>query len=305
MAPRVGHCIRYTFACQRDTRTWMAKVAVASACCQLLLLAGVIAFSTFSSARRSPSLMGPRHHVSQIVRRAEDSGLAAETAELGMTTTQAAEGKDMTGMSTPQEQTKQRLHARESLLAAIAPLNRGFEATEEQRIRVNQCISMLAPLNPTKNPTASLCGEWTLMYTDAPDIIGIPEGPFAQLDRIGQEIDAVAGTIANVIEYKPSPLAAGFLSMIQRDKLVQRVYTKYEATSPTEVELKIQGLSFQPQRVLGLDLPDMFRLEARGPLTLPFGRFEILYLDEDIRIVRTGQGWVSINSRVLQLDESV
>jgi len=262
----------------------MSKAVVAFACHQLpVVLAGMIAFSTFSAAYQSPSPMGQRHQTSLIVRRAEDK----------------------TGTSSPQGETEQRLRARERLLAAITPLSRGFEATQEQRARVNQCISNLTPLNPTANPTASLGGKWTLIYTDAPDIIGIPEGPFAQLDRIGQEIDARAGTIANVIEYTPSPLAAGFLSVAQQDKLVQRVYTKYEATSATEVELKIQGLSFQPQRVLGLELPDMLRLEARGPLTLPFGRFEILYLDEDLRIVRTGQGWVSINSRVRQSDESV
>eukprot|EP00913_Durusdinium_trenchii_P032372 g30310.t1 len=36
---------------------------------------------------------------------------------------------------------------------------------------------------------------------------------------------------------------------------------------------------------------DVWNVNLKGPLTLPFGRFEILYLDDEIRIIRTGQGW--------------
>ncbi|CAE6940033.1 unnamed protein product [Symbiodinium natans] len=39
------------------------------------------------------------------------------------------------------------------------------------------------------------------------------------------------------------------------------------------------------------------KVNLRGPLSLPFGKFEILYLDEEIRIIRTGQGWYSVNRR--------
>ncbi|OLP79064.1 COP9 signalosome complex subunit 8 [Symbiodinium microadriaticum] len=38
-----------------------------------------------------------------------------------------------------------------------------------------------------------------------------------------------------------------------------------------------------------------FKVNLRGPLSAPFGKFEILYLDEEIRIIRTGQGWYSVN----------
>ena len=38
-------------------------------------------------------------------------------------------------------------------------------------------------------------------------------------------------------------------------------------------------------------------LELRGPLTAPFGQFEILYLDENMRITRTGQNYVAVNVR--------
>jgi len=192
---------------------------------------------------------------------------------------------------------EKRFLAREALLTAIAPLSRGFKATEDERKAIAAIISGLTELSPCAEPTAQLGGEWTLIYTDAPDIIGIPEGPLAELGRIGQEIDPDAGTIANVIEYRPSPLASGLVGAARDDVLVQRVYTDYEATSPTTVDLKIRGLGFQPQRVLGLQVPEALRFDARGPLSLPFGRFEILYLDEELRIVRTAQGWYSVNRR--------
>mmetsp|Transcript_15525 Transcript_15525/g.22135 ORF Transcript_15525/g.22135 Transcript_15525/m.22135 type:complete len:85 (+) Transcript_15525:98-352(+) len=38
-------------------------------------------------------------------------------------------------------------------------------------------------------------------------------------------------------------------------------------------------------------------LELRGPLKLPFGQFEILFLDRDMRIIKTGQGYLAVNIR--------
>jgi hypothetical protein len=38
-------------------------------------------------------------------------------------------------------------------------------------------------------------------------------------------------------------------------------------------------------------------VKLRGPLKAPFGKFEILYLDEDMRIIKTGQGYYAVNIR--------
>lgn len=164
---------------------------------------------------------------------------------------------------------------------------------------MGELVSALSALSPISNPTSRLGGNWTLIYTDAPDIIGIPSSPLSELGRIGQEIDPASGTIANVIEYVPSQLARSLPlgDRASSDLLVQRVFTDYRASSPTSVELDIKGLGFFPERVFGLDVPSFVRLKQEGPLSLPFGRFEVLYLDEDIRIVKTGQGWTSINRR--------
>ena len=41
-------------------------------------------------------------------------------------------------------------------------------------------------------------------------------------------------------------------------------------------------------------------IRLRGPLKAPFGKFEILYLDEEMRIIKTGQGYYAVNIREKQ-----
>lgn len=229
-----------------------------------------------------------------IVPRSGSSNLNAKIALLA--TVHASD----VGVGTAVDQMSQRLQMRQLLFDAIEPLERGFKATAEQRAEVSRRIDELAKLSPTPEPTAELGGEWTLIYTDAPDIISIPTGPLASLSRIGQEIDSSAKTIANVIEYKPSALASGLVSSASGDSFVQKVFTDYAVASSTEVRLDIKGLGLAPKQVLGFEVPKIFRLSIKGPLTLPFGRFEILYLDDEIRIIRTGQGWCSVNRRGIQ-----
>lgn len=38
-------------------------------------------------------------------------------------------------------------------------------------------------------------------------------------------------------------------------------------------------------------------VELEGPLSLTFGKFDVLYLDDDMRITRTYQGFTAINIR--------
>lgn len=38
-------------------------------------------------------------------------------------------------------------------------------------------------------------------------------------------------------------------------------------------------------------------VKLQGPLTAPFGKFEILYLDDDMRITKTYQGFYAVNVR--------
>lgn len=198
---------------------------------------------------------------------------------------------------TSTQEKSQRLAAKEALLEGIKSVDRGFSATEEQRSMIREKIDELVRWNPSREPAKKLGGEWTLIYTNAPDILNIPTTPFSSIGRIGQEIDSTKGIILNVIEYRPSSLASGLKEAATEDALVQRVYTEYTVSSENSVELQIRGLGVDPQRVFGFEVPEALKLKVQGPLSLPFGNFEVLYLDEEIRIIRTGQGWYSVNRR--------
>ena len=44
-------------------------------------------------------------------------------------------------------------------------------------------------------------------------------------------------------------------------------------------------------------------IELKGILTAPFGKFDILYLDDDMRITKTYQGYYAVNTRISKEDE--
>ncbi|XP_024039904.1 probable plastid-lipid-associated protein 4, chloroplastic isoform X2 [Citrus clementina] len=62
---------------------------------------------------------------------------------------------------------------KEELLEAIAPLDRGAEATPEDQQRVEQIARKLEGVNPTKEPLKSdlLNGKWELIYTTSQSIL--------------------------------------------------------------------------------------------------------------------------------------
>jgi len=167
----------------------------------------------------------------------------------------------------------------------------------------------------------SLQGKWTLVYTDAPDITGLdtPTNPLVSLGRIGQECDPPF--IKNVIEWKrPDWMPAELpLSGPVDSRVLQKVVTVASAAAekPCQVNLDIAGFQAETDNVdkssnsspvnfldavqerglvAGLLLQQP--LDVQGPLKAPFGTFEILYLDEELRIIKTGQNFVAVNRRV-------
>ncbi|PKI52988.1 hypothetical protein CRG98_026568, partial [Punica granatum] len=62
---------------------------------------------------------------------------------------------------------------KEELLDAIAPLDRGAEATPEDQQRVDEMARRLEAANPTKEPLKSplLNGKWELIYTTSQSIL--------------------------------------------------------------------------------------------------------------------------------------
>jgi PAP_fibrillin len=242
------------------------------------------------------------------------------------------------------EQGSLRDDLKEELMDISRQSSRGFQATRSQRQRATAILEDLSRLNPSQNPareyypnpdvggssppSSSLCGKWTLIYTDAPDIVGLgAPNVLSELGRIGQECDPPF--IKNVIEWKRPSWSTDLLSSLLPSvggsalpkRILQKVITKARASAdePLRVQLDVAGLqvSFdeettwsskdsdrnegapkaQTRGLLGSYLPNSI-VDVQGPLSLPFGEFRVLYLDEEFRAIRTFQGYVAVNVRI-------
>jgi len=226
---------------------------------------------------------------------------------------------------------------KQKLLTLAEQSNRGFQATRQEREQVKELILQLAPLNPTAQPAApyydgatktkddncTLAGKWTLVYTDAPDITGLDTSrvPFstAELGRIGQE--CAPPYIKNVIEWKRPEWARNLpFSGSDESRVLQKVVTSASATpeKPRIVNLKVAGLEVEAKssentssdvtsRIqkdgLIAGLLSMNPIDLKGPLNPPFGQFEVLYLDDDLRIIKTYQNYFAVNQRIKEGEE--
>ena len=101
----------------------------------------------------------------------------------------------------------------------------------------------------------------------------------------------------------PPPLPSFLTSLVASDALEQRVCLKAtaEPSQPARVNLFVDGIDLVPKRILGVTPSGAAGegLSLRGPFSgsLPFGSFDVLYLDATLRVVRTVQGYLAINVR--------
>ena len=70
--------------------------------------------------------------------------------------------------------------AKAALLTALEPLDRGFSSTDSEKREVDRLLKRLVEHQAGDAPGA-LEGDWLLLYSDAPDIIGLSGGPLAEL----------------------------------------------------------------------------------------------------------------------------
>lgn len=213
---------------------------------------------------------------------------------------------------------------KDDLVALAASTRRGFVASRKDRDRAKRIIHELSKLSPTDEPAAayytnnaqatsedgpSLAGKWTLLYTDAPDITSLDSPVSIQkLGRIGQECNPPL--IKNVIEWKRPDWASSFpFSGDDNSRILQKVVTEGSsspADNPT-VDLKLVGFEISGTNDNGsigsdtMNGPAAFfeqnPIKLQGPLKGPFGKFDILYLDDDMRITKTYQGYYAVNIR--------
>ena len=185
--------------------------------------------------------------------------------------------------------------------------------------------------NNDDDTSPTISGKWTLLYTDAPDITGLDtsRNPFstAKLGRIGQDC-TTPPYIKNVIEWLPPDWSNGLpfsgSSSSSKSRILQKVVTSASAspTKPLLVDLKVAGLEINSvtpndeiessnnnnnnnnllMRIQNDGIPatifSVLPLDLKGPLNPPFGQFEILYVDDEFRVTRTGQNYLAANLRI-------
>lgn len=225
------------------------------------------------------------------------------------------------------------IQAKLDLLRTCATCDRGFYATASERQRINtQVEALISSGGGLEDPTMGLAGSstadsnessvpssvpleglWSLVYTDAFDVVSLASSPLTALRGIYFEIDR-NGESSNIIDFAPRFEANLPTSINLGSTLRARVKTRSKARSTTRVGLSFIGAALEPQTLLGFDvkfapplgvdfpsLPSLgFGAESNGGEddNSP-GFYDIRYLDDELLILNQNEpGGVFISSRV-------
>ena len=220
----------------------------------------------------------------------------------------------------------------------IESLQKYYAVTEPASAYYDQALPPTNSDNKGSSKKCSITGKWTLIYTTAPDIIGLDtsKNPFstAQLGRIGQDCTDPP-YIKNVIEWVRPDWAQRLPFSGGQGGSSPRIFQKIvitgsaESNKPTFVDLKVAGIEIVAaddnrntsssssssknntknivDAVQNKGLPagilSMNPIDLKGPWNPRFGKFEILYLDDEIRIIRTGQNYLAVNRRIVNIED--
>ncbi|KAK6121029.1 hypothetical protein DH2020_045219 [Rehmannia glutinosa] len=217
--------------------------------------------STTHSAASLPKLHHPTATASIHIRPNPQNNFLSTSAATAASLPPAALHKWRTNVSfftgfLNNNKTKTAEAIKEELLEAIAPLDRGAEATPEDQQLIDQIARKLEAVTPTKEPLKSnlLNGKWELIYTTSQSILQTKRPKFLRSSTNYQAINAdtlraqnmESGPFFNQVTADLTPLNA------------KKVAVKFDF-------FKIGGL-------IPVKAPD----RARGEL-------EITYLDEELR----------------------
>ncbi|WVZ60215.1 hypothetical protein U9M48_010266 [Paspalum notatum var. saurae] len=153
---------------------------------------------------------------------------------------------------------------KEELLAAIAPLERGAEATPEDKERVEKIVQQLEAVNQVKEPLKSdlLNGKWELLYTTSTSILQ-PQRP-KYLRPFGKIYQAINADTLRAQNMETCPY-------------FNQVTANLVPLNPRRVAVKF----------------DYFKIFSLIPIKAPGsgkGELEITYLDEELRVSRGDKG---------------
>ncbi len=183
------------------------------------------------------------------------------------------------------------------LLEALAPLNRGLVANDNDRLAIQAAATRLEDRNPTAAPLEAedlLEGDWRLLYTTSRELLNIDRVPLASLGQIYQCIRLAENRIYNLAEVMGPPFLSGLVA----------VSARLEPVSSRRVNVRFERGVIGLQTLLGYQNPSQFirELQSHNKLSLlkgidfsinaerQSGWLEITYLDRDLRIGRGNQG---------------
>ncbi|XP_022895585.1 probable plastid-lipid-associated protein 4, chloroplastic [Olea europaea var. sylvestris] len=152
---------------------------------------------------------------------------------------------------------------KKELLEAIAPLDRGAEATPEDGQRIDQIARKLEAVNPTKEPLKSslLNGKWELIYTTSKSILQVQRPKLLRSRTNYQAINADRLRAQNMESWP-------FFNQVTAD---------LTPLNPRKVAVQF----------------DCFKIGGLIPVKAPGraqGELEITYLDEELRVSRGDLG---------------
>ena len=181
-----------------------------------------------------------------------------------------------------------------NLINAIAPVNRGFQLSENQRKAIFSAVAYIEELNPnsSQNDTPELLdGNWLLLFTTSQELLGIDRFPLYKLGNIYQCLRVAEGKIFNVAEIKGLPLLSGIVS----------VCANFTVVDEKRVKVNFERLVAGSQNLIGYRNVDSFIDTLQSPKKLfaidfqikredQKGWLETTYLDQDLRIGRGNEG---------------
>ncbi|KAJ0710738.1 putative plastid-lipid-associated protein [Helianthus annuus] len=159
--------------------------------------------------------------------------------------------------------TKDASSIKQELLEAIAPLDRGAEASPEDQEAIEQIVRKLEAANPTKEPLKSpfLDGKWELIYTTSQSILQTKRPKLLRSRVNYQAINADTLRAQNMESFPTFNQVTANLTPVNSRKV---------------------AVKFDYFKILGL-IPVKAPDTARGSL-------EITYLDEELRVSRGDKG---------------
>ncbi|THU45928.1 hypothetical protein C4D60_Mb02t23130 [Musa balbisiana] len=176
---------------------------------------------------------------------------------------------------------------KEELLEAIAPLDRGADATPDDQERIDQIARELEAVNTVKEPFKSdlINGKWELIYTTSRSILQVQ---LTATCGIAYEILGALFTVSYLIQ-RPKFLRPNgeIYQAINADTLrAQNMetwpYFNQVTANLVPLNAKRVNVQFDTFKIFGL-IP--IKAPGRGR-----GELEITYLDEEIRISRGDKG---------------